>query len=149
MCHWRRCRCPPDCTWSSDQPLHHSQSIFLGPPVERLEYGCPIFFVVSLSRGTLPRKRVKGHYWGTESLRWTWLTDRNMELKGLHIHALFDPAHEGSFKAFCYEAVVQKMVFKVAAEQQDTNTKICVTPALPLPGIRSANRSAQKEPKQV
>ena len=36
----------------------------LGPPIERLEGGYPLFSVVYFSRGTLPQKRVKGHYWG-------------------------------------------------------------------------------------
>ena len=37
----------------------------LGPPVERLEEGYLICCVLCFSRGTLPRKRVKGHYSGT------------------------------------------------------------------------------------
>ena len=37
----------------------------LGSPVERLGNGYP-FFCSFFSRGTLPQKRAKGHYWGTQ-----------------------------------------------------------------------------------
>ena len=40
-------------------------AIYIGPPVERLEEGYQLFSVVCFSRGALPKKRVKGHYWGT------------------------------------------------------------------------------------
>ena len=39
-------------------------TISLGPPVE-VGIGVPFFSVVYVSRGTLPQKRVKGHYWET------------------------------------------------------------------------------------
>ena len=41
------------------------QHVPLGPPAARLEYGYLFFSVVYFSRGTLPTKRVKEHYWGT------------------------------------------------------------------------------------
>ena len=45
---------------------------YLGPPVESLEYGYPLFSVVYFSRGTLPDKvGEKGHLAGTPSAKST------------------------------------------------------------------------------
>ena len=39
--------------------------VYLGPSVERLEYGCQLMFVVCFSREPSTKKNVKGHYWET------------------------------------------------------------------------------------